>query len=110
MSAKRTIAYLRPSTGSAKKWLVTIFPPDGSRKTVHFGAQGYEDFTMHHDLHRKGLYLKRHAKNHENWKKAGIATAGFWSRWLLWGEPSVSASIKMIQNKFNIQIKRASPH
>lgn len=109
MSAKETIAYLRPSTNNAKKWMVTVISPDGSRKTIHFGAVGYEDFTMHRDLERKALYLKRHAKNHENWKKQGVTTAGFWSRWLLWGEPSFAASIRMIQNKYNIRIRRESP-
>ena len=88
--------------------MVTVISPDGSRKTVHFGAEGYKDFTMHHDLVRKANYLKSHAKN-ETWTKQGVTTAGFWSRWLLWGEPSISASIRMIQNKFKILIRRASP-
>ena len=75
-------------------------------KTIHFGAEGYEDYTKHKDPERKKRYITRHKAN-ENWTKSGIKTAGFWSRWLLWGEPSISASIKAIENKFNLRIVRS---
>ena len=51
-------------------------------------------------------YINRHKKN-ENRTKSGINTAGWWSRWLLWGEPTISASIKAIENKFNVHIVRS---
>ena len=35
-------------------------------KVVHFGARGYEDYTIHKNDERKQLYLIRHKKN-ENW-------------------------------------------
>jgi hypothetical protein len=74
-------------------------------KTVHFGAAGYSDYPTHKDAERKQRYINRH-KAKENWTKSGIKTAGFWSRWLLWGQPSISASIKAIENKFNVKIRR----
>ena len=92
---------LRKSTNSSKKFMV-IFE-DG--KTVHFGAEGYSDFTKHKDEARKQRYINRH-KNNENWGKSGIRTAGFWARWLLWNKPTLTASIADIQNRFNVSIRR----
>lgn len=74
-------------------------------KTIHFGAKGYSDYTIHKDPERKQRYIDRHQSN-ENWTKSGIDTAGFWSRWLLWGEPTLGQSIKKIENKFGVKIIR----
>ena len=93
--------YLSKSDREGKKYMVEV---DG--KTIHFGAEGYEDYTKHKDPERKKRYITRHKAN-ENWTKSGIKTAGFWSRWLLWGEPSISARIKAIENKFNLRIVRS---
>lgn len=90
---------LQKSTRPAKKWMVTL-PSD---KTVHFGADGYSDYTLHKDYDRMKRYINRHKKN-ETWTKKGIDTAGFWSRWILWNKPSLSQSIKNTENKFNIKI------
>ena len=32
------------------------------KKTVHFGAKGYDDFTTHKDQDRKDNYIARHKK------------------------------------------------
>jgi hypothetical protein len=69
--------------------------PDGT--SVDFGAAGYSDYTKHKDPERKQRYIIRHQKR-ENWTPRGIHTAGFWSRWLLWGEPTLNASKRYIQN------------
>ena len=68
-------------------------------KTVHFGATGYHDFTTSKDEKRKASYLARH-KTAEDWTLAGIESAGFWARWVLWNKPSLSASIKDINQRF----------
>lgn len=83
-----------------KKFMVIT--PSG--KKIHFGSFGYEDFTSHKNEERKDRYIIRH-KSRENWGKSGIATAGFWSRWLLWNKPTLLQSIKDIQNKFGISIE-----
>jgi len=93
-----TTIYLSKSNRDGKKYKVIV---DG--KTIHFGAEGYDDYTSHNDPERKAKYIARH-KVRENWNKSGISTAGFWSRWLLWNEPSLQASIKAIERKFNIKI------
>ena len=70
-------------------------------KKVYFGQASASDFTIHKDEARKQLYINRHKKN-ENWTKSGINSAGFWSRWLLWNLPSISASYQDIKKRFNI--------
>jgi hypothetical protein len=41
----------------------------------------------------------------ENWTKSGLRTAGFLSRWILWNKPTILASIKDVEDRFNIKIK-----
>ena len=94
------IVYLCKSTRDGKKYMVNV---DG--KTIHFGSEPHSDYLKHKNSERKDRYIARH-KSRENWTKSGIKTAGFWSRWLLWGEPTLSASIREIERKFNIKISR----
>lgn len=96
------IIYLAKSNRSDKKYMVRV-----ENKTVHFGARGMSDFTIHKDPERKQRYIARHKKR-ENWTKSGIKSAGFWSLHLLWNKPSLQASIKDIENKFNVKIKKVS--
>lgn len=91
---------LRKSNKVDKKWKVTF--SDGY--SVHFGASGYQDYTMHKDAERKQRYIQRHDRGKEDWKISGIRTAGFWSRWLLWNLPSLTVSIKDIEERFGVQI------
>ena len=70
-----------------------------SGKKVSFGAAGYSDFTIHKDEERKKRYILRHEKN-ENWRKSGIDTSGFWSRWLLWNLPTKNQSYNYIKSNF----------
>ena len=75
-----------------KKFRVIL--PDGRK--IDFGAKGYSDYTIHKDKERMTRYIIRHQKR-ENWAKSGVATAGFWSRWVLWSEPSLRAAIRRTQ-------------
>ena len=97
----KNIYILRKSPRSGKKWRVTL--PSG--KNIDFGATGYSDYTLHKDKERWEQYKKRHKKR-ENWNKRGITTAGFWARWILWNKPSLTASIKDTQKRFNICITK----
>jgi hypothetical protein len=96
----RTVVYLKKSNRPGKKYMVLI---DG-KKTVHFGAKGMSDYTKHKDKERKQRYDSRH-KVTENWKKSGIKTAGFWSKWLLWNKPSIGGSKRDMASRFNITFK-----
>jgi hypothetical protein len=72
--------------------------------TVHFGATGYQDYTQHKDPARKARYIQRHNRR-ERWGRDATATAGFWSRWLLWNRPSLRASILDTQRRFGLTIR-----
>lgn len=94
--------YLSKSEKPEKKYKV-IIDKEGKNKTIHFGATGYTDYTKHKDPNHKLVYIDRHKKR-ENWNKSGIETAGFWSRWILWNEPTLKDSISKTEKKFNIKI------
>ena len=38
----------------------------------------------------------------EKWGKLGVKTAGFWSRWLLWSEPTLRDAKKLITRKYHV--------
>ena len=99
-SPNKNIVILKKSSKSGKKYMVNV-----EGKTIHFGASGYSDFTLHKDPDRKRLYNIRH-KSRENWTKSGMKTAGFWSKWILWNKPSFLSSIKDTAKRFNIKIIR----
>ena len=86
---------IQRSSRAGKKWMAKV-----NNKTVHFGATGYEDFTTSKDEKRKASYLARH-KTSEDWTLAGVDTAGFWARWLIWNKPSITASIRDINQRFS---------
>ena len=60
-----TLIGIKKSTRKDKKFMA-IFGPDG--KKVHFGAKGYEDYTIHHDDIRRGrtgMTLQRQDPYHD---------------------------------------------
>lgn len=90
---------IRKSPREAKKYRVTT--PEGLH--IDFGATGYQDFTIHKDEARKARYMARHKKR-EDWTKAGINTAGFWSYNLLWNKDTIEKSAKDIEDRFDVSI------
>ena len=74
-------------------------------RAIHFGANGYGDFTTHKDERRKAKHLARHRAT-EDWLVSGVGSAGFWSRWVLWNKPSLRASVDDVNKRFkSIHIK-----
>lgn len=86
----------RYKTGPKKFYVVT---PDD--KIISFGANGYEDFTIHKDPVRKEKYIMRHTVR-EDW--TNLNKAGTWSRFLLWNKPTLKGSIRDMESRFNIKI------
>lgn len=81
-----------PSWRKGKKY-AAIFD---DYKTVHFGAEGYEDYTIHKDPERMKRYIKRHSK--EDWTNAySPATL---SRYILWEYPDLNDAISAYNAKF----------
>jgi len=92
------------SPSNSKKYQIYEVYDDGTRsKIIKFGAQGYEDYTIHKDIERKNRYIVRHHAR-EGWSKANAHTPGFWSRWLLWNEPTLSRSIQDLKDRMGICI------
>jgi hypothetical protein len=89
---------IQPSTRSDKK-LMAIFDNDGKKKTTHFGAKGYDDFTITKNEDRKNLYRKRHEKD---LKTNDPTRAGFLAYWILWNKPTIEASIRDYKKMFNL--------
>ena len=87
---------LQKSNKPGKKFMVSH---DG--KTVHFGAKGMSDYTIHKDHDRMIRYNKRHAKN-ENW--SDLSTPGAWAKNLLWNKTTIRDSIRDIQKRFDVRI------
>ena len=115
---------LTPSPDRRKKYRVTFVDGD----YVDFGANGYSNYTKHGDASRMRSYVRRHGGNippklekttnvrrihtdmlkvesstSEDWTRSGIRTAGFWSRWLLWSQPTLEKAKGYITRRFRIR-------
>ena len=89
---------LKKSDLPQKKFSVTDI---STGKTIHFGAKGYEDYTLSKDKVKKANYIARHAPR-ENFED--LSTAGSWSRYILWSRPTIKQSVQDMQKRFNIKI------
>jgi hypothetical protein len=91
---------IKKSTNEKKKYMAVFYDGKKKVKTTHFGAAGMSDYTKHKDPVRKQRYINRHKAN-ENWNN--YMSAGSLSRYILWGETTLRASIQKYKNKFNLQ-------
>ena len=89
---------IKKSTNPKKKYMAVFKDKGKVVKTTHFGAAGMSDYTKHKDKKRKTRYLTRHKKR-ENW--SNYMSAGALSRYILWGEPTLRASIQKYKKRFN---------
>ena len=95
----------KKSTNMKKKLMAIFFKFEEGEykkvKTIHFGASGMSDFTIHHDKSRRKRYIDRHKKN-ENWSDP--MTSGSLSKHILWGNNiSKKANIIAFKNKFGFE-------
>ncbi len=82
---------------SKKYYIIT-----NDNKKVYFGQASASDFLIHKDEARKQRYIDRHKKNESKyWNKSGIDTPSFWSRFLLWHLPSITASYQDIKKNLH---------
>ena len=94
-------AVITTSPLKTKRYKVVITEGD-KKKTIHFGAKGYENFTIHKDNERKYRYIDRH-KQREDFQDP--FTAGFWALHTLWNKPTIQGSLNDIKRNFDIKIK-----
>ena len=83
---------IKKSTVKGKKYDAFL-----NDKKISFGADGYEDYTMHNNEDRKKRYIARHKK--EDWTTKNMESPAWWSRWLLWEKPSIREAINEIERK-----------
>ena len=87
------------SKAKGKKWTAVFSYDDNKKKTIHFGATGYLDYTIGATDKQRTAYLSRHDKE----KNQAADTAGALSYYILWGESkSMSKNIKSFKNKYNV--------
>lgn len=92
---------LNKSTNQNKKYMAIFYNEERKKiKTIHFGASGMSDFTIHKDEERKNRYIARHSAN-ENFNN--YMSAGSLSRWILWNKTTISASYNDYIKKFNLK-------
>ena len=70
-----------PSTRKGKKLMVYVRNPKTGRiNVVHFGAEGYSDYTKHKDKKRRASFRARH----RCYSKDDITKPGYWACKVLW--------------------------
>ncbi len=93
--------YLYKSSNPVKKYTIKFINEQTKRiNTIHFGAAGMSDYTLHKDDRRKALYQSRH----QNDKINDLNYAGCWSMNLLWNKKTLDASIIDMERRFKINI------
>lgn len=65
-----------------KKKVVFVKDKTGKIKTIHYGAKGYSDFTIHRDKERRERFRKRMGCDPVN--KLNKASAKYWACEDLW--------------------------
>jgi hypothetical protein len=91
---------IKKSTRTGKKLMAIFYDDDKKVKTLHFGAVGYSDYTIHKDEARRQRYIDRHRKS-EDWENP--MTAGTLALYILWSKPTISAGIADYKKKFGFK-------
>ena len=71
---------------------------DSDKKKVHFGAEGYSDYTLGATDEQRKSYRARHASG----KTAEASSADALSYYILWSGRSRLQNIKEYKKKFNV--------
>lgn len=88
---------IKKSTSAGKKFMA-LFEGDKTKKTIHFGAAGYTDYTRGATDEQRTAYRARHAKD----LKGNPISAGYLSYYILWNQKSMIASIADYKKRFNL--------
>ena len=88
---------IKKSSAENKKYTAVI----DNKKSIHFGDNRYQDFTIHKNTERKNAYLARHKHD----KTSNPLYAGFYASNLLWNKKTLAESIRDTNDKYNVNIK-----
>ena len=99
---------LLKSSRKDKKYMIKY-----QNKTTHFGASGFKDYTLMNnkssqfyepDKDKREKTKKNYQSRHKNDNLKNPYSAGALAFYLLWNLPTLSASIKDFEKRFNIDI------
>lgn len=96
---------MRRSPKAAKKFVAVFEDDDGRRKTTHFGAAGYGDYTLYWKRsptlarEKRRQYIARHGAT-EDW--GDPTTAATLSRFVLWEKPTVDQAVAAYKRRFSL--------
>ena len=94
---------LKTSPKKDKKYVAEFTDSEtGKRKYIHFGASGYQDFTIHKDPVRASLYRKRHARDLLTEAAKTGMSPGALSYYILWSSPSMAQGIRNFKNEYKL--------
>lgn len=98
------LLFIKPSTNEDKK-LMAKFENNGRTKTIHFGSQGYMDYTKYYAKDPEEAKIKRDAydarhKVNEDWSNP--QTAGTLAKFILWNKSTIEASKRDFKKRFNL--------
>ena len=92
---------IKKSNNPRKKLMAIFYDKDKKKiKTTHFGAVGYDDYTITNDVKQKELYRKRHALD---LKTNDYKRAGYLSYFVLWNKKTLKASIADYMKMFKLK-------
>lgn len=105
MPATRPVSLLSlvPSKRAGKKFAATFLLQNGATRSVHFGAKGSADFTIHGDARERKNYILRH-RVLEKWSDP--TTPGCLSRFLLWEKPTLCDAVVAFLRRFRLRDDR----
>ena len=89
---------LEPSVIKNKKWTAIFKTSYHKQKTVHFGHNRYDDYTIHKDPRRAELYMLRHRNDNLD----NPLSPGALSQYILWSSPDFQTGLQNYINHFNI--------
>lgn len=100
---KMKLVEVYPSDKPGKKYtakfvLKESFDSLDKVKLIHFGAKGYEDYTIHKNKKRRDQYRARHAKDN----LSDPMSPGALSFFILWGDSTdINRNIIAYRRRFN---------
>jgi hypothetical protein len=95
-------AILERSPLQHKKWRVIFYRKPDIEEHIDFGSSSYEDYTQHHDDHRKRLFKSRF-KILINHYKNDPSSAMTLSNMILWEDKDINVAFKKYKKYFGFK-------
>ena len=95
---------IEPSDRPGKKWRANFYDSTtGRRRTIHFGQEGADDYTITQDKAQRDRYRTRHQKDLQTDAAKTGMSPGALSYYLLWGEhDNITKNLPHYKRLFNL--------